>query len=1563
MACASDTDCDNGLFCDGVEPCTDGFCAAGTAPDCADTDACTADSCDEDIDSCVNEPPDVDGDGHSPIDCGGDDCDDGDANRFPGNVEVCDSDNHDEDCDPASFGNEDRDGDGYFDARCCNTDAAGAAVCGDDCDDVHTAVHPSATETCDGFDNNCDGETDEGVSVSVYPDTDFDGHGDDSASAEMHCADAVGFSVLNDDCDDTNPTIYTGQVEICDALDNDCDGVVDDSPIPVTWYADSDGDGFGSAASGSMVSCAPIPGYTLTSQDCDDADAAINPAAAELCDGKDNNCAGGADYRIGLNDFEDDDADGIVDIGCGAPLGVDCDDGDPLTGGGQPEVCDGRDNNCNGEVDEGAMDRQWFRDADGDGYGSITSGTRVGCMPVPGFLGVGGDCNDADPARHPGAAESCNGVDDDCDGSVDGSSADAECVVANAAPACISGRCRVDRCTDGFGDCDGDPTNGCEVTLSDTADHCGSCDTACAPGHGSASCALSSCVFGACDAGYADCDADESNGCETATTADTGNCGGCGTVCDYPGASASCVSGACAMDSCDFGFDDCNADPVDGCEVEPSSDPMNCGRCGVVCDGARLHTTAIACSFGRCAIDDVAPSCEIGWADCDANPFNGCETPTDRDPNNCGGCGMSCDVPGGLASCSGSTCVFNRCEPGFDDCDGDTGSFPVGNGCETPVDSDPANCGGCGMSCGAPPNASGGCFFGRCGITSCAGGFEDCDGIIANGCEAGTGSDPNNCGGCGVSCRIPGASSSCSSSTCGFLACDPGWQDCNLNATAPGSDGCEANTSSDAANCGACGNACRDLPGTFSTSCDFGRCNILSCAMGFEDCDRNPNNGCEASIDNDVMNCGFCGNDCMRAPNVSTATCALGNCSITSCTGGRADCDGDALNGCEADTNSDAANCGTCGTQCVDPMIHVDTGVCVSGGCRPIDCTPGWDDCDGNPTNGCERDVQNDATNCGGCGNDCTGGGTAPASTCTGGTCNIVCPPGQMDCDGNPNNGCEALTDSDLNNCGGCGTFCRSGAGAVAECTGGSCGLLCPLGLTDCDGQPDNGCEADRQNDPMNCGTCSNVCPSGPGGMAACNLGGCALVCDPGFDDCDVLPGNGCEVDLQNDPMDCGFCGNKCILANAVSSCNVGSCQVSGCNAGFGNCDGLDSTGCETPTNNDPLNCGGCGISCGAAGVCNAGVCDGTIDVSVGVSHTCAVRSSGAVVCWGDNSFGQIGVATTVTSSNVPVDVGLAGMRSVSAGGRHSCAVSASSGDVYCWGDDSLGALGSAGGDTTGTAPAPVDRTPLAAGEGFIEVAAGMSHTCAVTNQNNVYCWGDDTRGSLGDGTIGTPAFEQTPVLTSLGGTAQPTLIASGEGFSCVFDLSVGNVKCWGAGDVGQLGNGSLSDSAFPAAVAGAALSGATQVSAGLRHACARDGSGGGKLYCWGENTSDAITAAATTPNQVTPFQISLTFADQVLPIDGSTCGLTGGNLYCWGDNFGNHLGVSAVTDPQPNPAPLSPSFSPASLPSQGGLGGHLCALVGNGVKCWGDNSTGQLGLGFTGGTVTSPGQVVGLMP
>ncbi|HTM21990.1 MAG TPA: putative metal-binding motif-containing protein, partial [Kofleriaceae bacterium] len=172
---------------------------------------------------------DADGDGVRSLACGGTDCADHDARRFPGNAEVCDAAGHDEDCDPTTYGVRDVDGDRYHDDTCCNTDSAGARRCGSDCDDAVSAVHPTQVEICNQRDDDCDGLTDEDMPrYSWAPDCDGDGFGDGAAARDgcgpgvtsPTCAAAGAVAhpvwVANaGDCRDDNPALHPG-VLVCD---------------------------------------------------------------------------------------------------------------------------------------------------------------------------------------------------------------------------------------------------------------------------------------------------------------------------------------------------------------------------------------------------------------------------------------------------------------------------------------------------------------------------------------------------------------------------------------------------------------------------------------------------------------------------------------------------------------------------------------------------------------------------------------------------------------------------------------------------------------------------------------------------------------------------------------------------------------------------------------------------------------------------------------------------------------------------------------------------------------------------------------------------------------------------------------------------------------------------------------------------------------------------------------------------------------------------------------------------------------------------------------------------
>jgi hypothetical protein len=326
----------------------------------------------------------------------------------------------------------DADSDGYGDAsttvEACSV-PEGYVTNGEDCDDTNATVYPTAEELCDGLDNNCDGQIDEGLATSTYYyDADGDGYGH-TASTTVACALPVGYAVNGGDCDDTNADINPGQTEICDGLDNNCDGAVDEGLATSTYYQDADGDGYGSAAN-TTVACQAPAGYVANSEDCDDTNANIHPGAAELCDGVDNNCDGTIDEGCNDNNtyYQDADNDGYgnPDIYVQAsttPIGyvadnTDCDDSDENINPGVAEICDGIDNNCDGQIDEGVLNTYYY-DADEDGYGSSGNATTT-CGAAPdGYVASNDDCNDDDVDINPGATEICDGLDNDCDGTVD----------------------------------------------------------------------------------------------------------------------------------------------------------------------------------------------------------------------------------------------------------------------------------------------------------------------------------------------------------------------------------------------------------------------------------------------------------------------------------------------------------------------------------------------------------------------------------------------------------------------------------------------------------------------------------------------------------------------------------------------------------------------------------------------------------------------------------------------------------------------------------------------------------------------------------------------------------------------------------------------------------------------------------------------------------------------------------------------------------------------------------------------------------------------------------------
>lgn len=601
LLCESDDECSDEVFCNGAERCNPEHADAdafGCLP-AADEPCSEGNSCNEQDDACGCEDPDADGDGSESEACGGDDCDDDDANRYPGNEETCDGEHHDEDCDAETYGFRDQDGDEDPDDECCNETESGDLNCGTDCNDNRGNQHSFNTEVCDDIDNDCDelvdeaidGDEDDGLKTVFTIDDDEDGWGSDADDADtvFACEAPEGYVESATDCDDDDNQRSPSATEVCDDVDNDCDGLIDESidgdeddGLKTVYTVDSDNDLFGSDADDAetVLACAKPEFYSESTGDCDEGNPDINPGEIDSCtDNIDNDCSGVVNDPIGgclcegnetqscavsgalgkcatftqqCNDGVwddcplerdnepevcdavgvDENCDGYANNALGSTVAdslqvlyyrdrdgddypdlsttqafcpdlqsagwitdenpEDCVDellsGNPLSGDinpGETEVCNGRDDNCDNIVDglssNGDLEPTFYHDDDGDDQGGTDTTTTACTDPGADWYATAQDCNDNDATIYLGAQESCDGVDEDCDGlaDVDDAQATNNCDVTGqiASAVCAVDECLVDECSGAYLDCD--TSYDCETNGATDFDNCGECGTSC----------------------------------------------------------------------------------------------------------------------------------------------------------------------------------------------------------------------------------------------------------------------------------------------------------------------------------------------------------------------------------------------------------------------------------------------------------------------------------------------------------------------------------------------------------------------------------------------------------------------------------------------------------------------------------------------------------------------------------------------------------------------------------------------------------------------------------------------------------------------------------------------------------------------------------------------------------------------------------------------------------------------------------------------------------------------------------------------------------------------------
>jgi alpha-tubulin suppressor-like RCC1 family protein len=344
--------------------------------------------------------------------------------------------------------------------------------------------------------------------------------------------------------------------------------------------------------------------------------------------------------------------------------------------------------------------------------------------------------------------------------------------------------------------------------------------------------------------------------------------------------------------------------------------------------------------------------------------------------------------------------------------------------------------------------------------------------------------------------------------------------------------------------------------------------------------------------------------------------------------------------------------------------------------------------------------------------------------------------------------------------------------------------------------------------------------------------------------------------------------------------------------------------------------------------------------VTTGDRHTCAIDANGRLWCWGENGYGSLGADNTVlleTGTPRPVDFSTDWVR-VDAGGETTCGIRGTT--LYCWGANGFYQTGV---NTDGMVPTPM---PVMGGGDYKEVSVGGGNACAIRTNGELYCWGGNQFGQLGDGT--GMMFGRVMPGAVLPGDAPSNAwksVSVGDAYACAIHEN-GQLYCWGEDNEGRLGVMGIMFEAYAPRAVTTTETAWKSVSAGQHSTCAVTVSG--KLYCWGGNDAGQLGLPASTTIVPTPARIGTDSDwDSVSLSLYTTCGTRGGMVLCSGDNSTGAVGAGDWRSASFGFVPAAGIAVPATA-TQVAVGDfHACAVdAGGELRCWGLNSRGQLGVG-----------------